>query len=335
MTIMQTSPYTKQMLEPLQTYFDDPEVFEIRINKFGQVVADTIGGRIYHNAPEVDRGYVEGLTDHLLHLNDLDRRPVNNVKFPDGTRGVICIPPSVVEGTTLCAFRKHLMVTKSLATLNQEGRFKGFKHRTAADRFVLDPVEEELLRLIKADDLEAFLSLAVRSKRNIAVAGSTGSGKTTLTRSLLDEVPLSERVLLMQDVPEIFDGKQHEIGYMLYGEEDENRLSPQACLKTAMRLSPDRIFLTELRDDAAWDYLSSANTGHPGGIFSTHSDDAPSTFERIALLVKASEIGRTLDYEVIMRTVQATLDVVIYMKDRQVTEVMYDPMAKRKVKYAA
>lgn len=335
MTIMETSAYTKQMLVPLQPFFDNPDVFEVRINKFGQVVTDTFAGRVYHDAPEVDRGYVESLTDHLVHLNDLDRRPVNNVKFPDGTRGVICIPPCVVEDTTLCAFRKHLAVTKPLKTLNAEGRFKGFKHRTASDRFVLDPVEEELLRLLKVDDLEGFLALAVRSKRNIAVAGSTNSGKTSLTRSLLAEIPLNERLLLMQDTPEIFDCKQHEVGYMLYGEEDENRLSPQACLKTAMRLTPDRIILTELRDDAAWHYLASANTGHPGGIFSTHSEDADSTIERVALLVKASEIGRLLDYDVIMRTVQATLDVVIYMKDLRITEVMYDPMAKRKVKYGA
>ncbi|MFM0514902.1 ATPase, T2SS/T4P/T4SS family [Paraburkholderia sp. RL17-373-BIF-A] len=96
-----------------------------------------------------------------------------------------------------------------------------------------------------------------------------------------------------------------------------------------MRLSPDRIFLTELRDDAAWDYIKSANTGHPGGIFSTHSNSAAETPSRIADLVKSSEVGRMLDYEMILRTIHATLDLIIYMKDWDVVELLYDPLFKK------
>ena len=106
-------------------------------------------------------------------------------------------------------------------------------------------------------------------------------------------------------------------------------MSARECLKLCMRLSPDRIFLTELRDDAAWDYLAGANTGHPGGIFSTHADSAASTPARIATLVKASEIGRALDYDVIMKTINTTLDVVVYMEKREVLEILYDPMFKK------
>jgi type IV secretion system protein VirB11 len=97
-----------------------------------------------------------------------------------------------------------------------------------------------------------------------------------------------------------------------------------------MRLSPDRIFLTELRDDAAWDYLTGANTGHPGGIFSTHADNAATTFARIATLVKASDVGRTVDYDVILKTVITTVDIVIYMADREVKEIYYDPLYRRR-----
>ncbi|SAL77131.1 type II secretion system protein E [Caballeronia telluris] len=97
-----------------------------------------------------------------------------------------------------------------------------------------------------------------------------------------------------------------------------------------MRLSPDRIFLTELRDDAASDYLTGANTGHLGGIFSTHANNAAMTFARNATLVKASEIGRTMDYDVILKTVITTVDVVIYMPDREVNEIYYDPAYQRR-----
>ncbi|CAB3775056.1 ATPase, T2SS/T4P/T4SS family [Paraburkholderia humisilvae] len=97
-----------------------------------------------------------------------------------------------------------------------------------------------------------------------------------------------------------------------------------------MHLSPDRIFLTELRDDAAWDYIKSANAGHPGGIFSTHSSSAAETPGRIADLVKSSEVGRMLDYDMILRTIHATIDVIVYMKDWDVVELLYDSLFKKK-----
>ena len=105
---------------------------------------------------------------------------------------------------------------------------------------------------------------------------------------------------------------------------------PAVSLKACMRLSPDRIAMTELRDDAAWDYINSLNTGHPGGITSTHADDAKSTFSRIALLIKQTGVGQTLDYDVIMKTLYTTIDVVVYMEHRQIVEVLYDPAFKKR-----
>jgi type IV secretion system protein VirB11 len=67
-----------------------------------------------------------------------------------------------------------------------------------------------------------------------------------------------------------------------------------------------------------------------GGIFSTHADNAVTTFSRIADLVKGSEVGRTMDYSVILKAVQVTV-VVIHMADREVTEIYYDPLYRRKL----
>jgi len=313
---------------PLRQYLDDPEVFEIRVNKFGQVVCDTPKGRVLHADPRITYDYLWALNDHLLSLNGLGRTPISYVKLPDGSRGTFCWPPATVEGTMLMSIRKHLPVSKSLAQLAQEGRFAKVRHRKQSEQFTLEPLEEELLELLEKGDVEGFLTQAVKTKRNIAVAGPTGSGKTTLTRSLMGAVPTIERVLLMEDTHEIDDNRLDEVGYLMYGEGD-GRMSARECLKLCMRLSPDRIFLTELRDDAAWDYLAGANTGHPGGIFSTHADSAASTPARIATLVKASEIGRALDYDVIMKTINTTLDVVVYMEKREVLEILYDPMFKK------
>lgn len=319
-----------QTLAPLLQYLNDPNVFEVRVNKFGQVVTARSNGRDLHDEPAITPAYVNNLTNTLLSYNGLGPSPIMDVKLPNGSRGVIVRPPAVLEGTVLICIRKHLQVSKSISELDKEGRFKNAKRRTMVDMLKLDPVEEMLLDLLDKHDVEEFFRQAVLHRRNICVAGKTGSGKSTLTRSLLAEVPPTERILMMEDVHEVEADNQYEVGYMMYGAQ-EGRISAKQCLKAAMRLSPDRIFLTELRDDAAWDYLTGANTGHPGGIFSTHADNAVTTFSRIADLVKGSEVGRTMDYSVILKAVQATVDVVIHMADREVTEIYYDPVYRRKM----
>jgi len=316
-------------LSALRGYLADPDVFEVRINKYRQVVCDTVKGRIFHDDPAITEQYVASLLGHLLHINQLDLGPINNVQLPDGSRCIFCLPPAVIEGTTLVCIRKHLPVSKSLEELRDEGRFEGVVHKKLADQFELKPFEKQLLKYLDEGDIVSFNRLAVMNHLNIAVAGATGSGKTTYTRTLLREVPPEERVILLEDVHEVDVTHLDEVGYMLYGDQ-AGRLSARAALKACMRLSPDRIFMTELRDEAAWDYLSMSNTGHPGGIFSTHADSATSTPLRVATLVKESKSGAHLDWEVIMKTVTSAIDVVIFMEKRQVKEILYDPIGKRR-----
>jgi type IV secretion system protein VirB11 len=63
--------------------------------------------------------------------------------------------------------------------------------RRASDS--LDAIEQELLSLLAAHDYEAFMGLAVRSKKNIVVSGATGSGKTTFTKALIREIPREDQ----------------------------------------------------------------------------------------------------------------------------------------------
>ena len=162
-------------------------------------------------------------------------------------------------------------------------------------------------------------------KRNIVIAGKTGSGKTTLARSICEEVPATERIVTIEDVHELALPNHPNRIHLMYGE-GEGRVSADTCLAACMRLSPDRIFLAELRGSEAWEYVMSLNTGHPGSVTTTHANSAIQAFERIASLIKNSDVGRGLDVSEIRRVLHRTLDVVLFMVDRKVTEIFYDPI---------
>ena len=316
------------MLGPLAPFMNDPDVWEVRINKYKQVVCETNSGRVYHDCADITPVYLERLTGALCNRNKKEKvQPVNDVLLPDGSRGIICLPPATLDGTVAVAFRKHLPVEKSLEDLHREGRFAGWQRKS---RIVpeLAAWEHELLGFLDNNDLVSFFRHAVRRKLNIVVAGATGSGKSTFTRSLLREVPIEERIVIAEDVHEVGSDIHHEMVYLLYGTTGD-RLSASECLKACMRLSPDRIMMTELRDEAALDYINSLNTGHPGGITSTHADSADTTLSRIAQLIKETEVGRTMDYAQIMKKLNCTIDVVVHMERRQIKEVLYEPLFKK------
>lgn len=333
MTLISRDTNALSMLSPLSEYLNDSDVTELRVNKMGQVVTDTRSqGRVFHDRPDVEMQYLKELTNALLNYNGLPTRPVNNLLLPDGSRGIIVREPAVHEGLLL-AFRKHLPVTKTLAQLENEGRFKQTQTIRRDNVGELLPFEKAMLEAHSKGDIVTFLSLAVRNHQNIAISGSTNSGKSTLTRSLITEVPRNERLIVMEDVHEVNSEFQDEVCYLQYGDDDDTsgRISPSECLKACMRLTPDRIIMTELRDTAAWDYLSGANTGHPGGIFSTHANSAEEVPERVMDLVTTSPVGRLLDEKMVLKKVNRTLDVIIHMENWNITEILYDPMFKRKL----
>lgn len=160
------------------------------------------------------------------------------------------------------------------------------------------------------------------------IAGKTGSGKTTFARSLIEKVPVEERLITIEDVHELFLPNHPNRVHMLYGA-GSGRVSADECLASCMRQSPDRIFLAELRGDEAWEYVNSLNTGHPGSITTTHANNALQTFERIATLIKKSPVGRQLDLDMVRRVLDSTVDVVAFFHERRLVEIYYDPIHAR------
>jgi type IV secretion system protein VirB11 len=330
-----------QLIRPLRPWLDDPAVMEIRVRP-GEVVVHGFGKRTFHDVPDLTFAYLRSLGTALVSYAGLGMGSVNYLTLPWGQRGTVLMPPAVADETIMIVIRKHSAVVKTLAELDAEGAFAecrdvSFNLPTSADAAAagertdfgrLEPFEVELLDLKREGRWCDFLRRAVELKRNIVIAGKTGSGKTTLCRSLIEAVPADEHIATIEDVHELALPNHREVTHLFYGE-GAGRISALACIAACMRITPERIFLAELRGPEAWEYTNSLNTDHGGGITTTHANGAIEAFDRIATLIKNSDVGRTLEMAAIKHVLYTTVDVVLFMRDRKVLQAFYDPIFKR------
>ena len=328
-----------QLLKPLNKFLAMREVTELTINKPTEVWTKSPIGWTQHAAPELTMNYLTALATAMIVYNNLQPAPIVSVTLPNGERGQIVMPPACIAGTLSMAIRKHSMIVKTLEELDDAGMFANFidvsphklteqqltEYAFQQDLTKLQELEIELLKLKEQKLIKQFLGQAVLNKRNIMIAGKTGSGKTTFARSLIKKVPVNERLITIEDVHELYLDDHPNKVHMLYGSNDA-RVSASDCLESCMRQSPDRIFLAELRGDEAWEYLNSLNTGHPGSITTIHANSALQTFERLATLIKKTQVGLQIDLPTIKSVLYSTIDIVLFVQDFQLTELFYDPI---------
>src|SRR6185437_1513250 len=167
---------------------------------------------------------------------------------------------------------------------------RGIFSRARRSSGALDETEQELLRLLAGEQYEAFMRLAVKSRKNILVSGPTGSGKTTWTKALIREIASEERLITIEDAEELVLDRHPNHVRLFYSKDDQGlaRVTPKQLLESCLRMKPDRILLAELRAEEAFDYLRNVNSGHPGSITSIHAASAELAFEQLVLLVKES-----------------------------------------------
>lgn len=322
-------------LRALRPLLERRGVTDICINRPGEAFLDTPKGWEREPLPFATYAWCRRLA--ALVANSTRQRiaedaPILSASLPSGERIQIVLPPATTQGSIAITIRRPSDEAWSLAELTRRGIFEGT--REASD--TLDPTETELLRLLKRRELEAFMRLAVTSRRNIVVSGPTGSGKTTYTKALIREIPDDERLITIEDARELVLDRHPNHVRLYYSKDDQglSHVSPKQLLESCLRMKPDRILLAELRAEEAFDYLRNVNSGHPGSITSVHAASAALAFEQLVLLVKQSRAGAELARADIKSLLYLLVDVVIQFgvdgRRRYVKEVFYDPARKRR-----
>jgi P-type conjugative transfer ATPase TrbB len=130
---------------------------------------------------------------------------------------------------------------------------------------------------------------AIAKRRNIVIAGGTGSGKTTLVNALIHEMVTlgdqAERFVIIEDTLELQCAARNALQLHTADAADMTRL-----VRATMRLRPDRIIIGEVRGKEALALLKAWNTGHPGGITTLHANSASAALLRLLSLVEEAGV---------------------------------------------
>ncbi|NTE68285.1 P-type DNA transfer ATPase VirB11 [Agrobacterium tumefaciens] len=310
----QDSAVVSELLKQFSTYLQDASLYEVIVNRPGQVLTEGPGGWRTYDTPELTFEKLMRLARAVAsfsHQSIDETHPILSATLPGDERIQIVIPPATLKDTVSITIRKPLSVDFSLDDL--EG--KGFFEKTRASSDASSSQNENLSEIYRAGRFKDFLRLAVITKKNIIISGATGSAKTTLSKALIKHIPEHERIISIEDTAELVIPQPNHVRlFYSKGAQGLSTAGPKELLEACLRMRPDRILLQELRDGTAFYYVRNVNSGHPGSITTVHADSAKLAFQQLTLLVKESEGGRNLEREDIDQLLRASIDVIVQCK---------------------
>lgn len=135
-------------------------------------------------------------------------------------------------------------------------------------------------------EVAQVLVAAVRARKNILVSGGTGAGKTTLLAALIQHVDAQQRVIIVEDTPELMPTHSNLVSLTTRRENADGRgeINMQQLVKQCLRMRPDRIIVGEVRGAEIADLLVALNTGHAGSAGTIHANSSQAVPGRIMAL---------------------------------------------------
>lgn len=311
--------YLSAYLEPFAPFLARPDVSEIMVNRPGELWLEVAGRDHMERVemPAIDERLLKRLAEQVARVTcqGVNReQPLLAATLADGARVQIVGPPAT-RGSWALAIRRHRLVDVPLTAWQPQGELGS------------DPAASEPDR---GSDPLGWLVAQVRARRTILIAGGTSSGKTTFLNALLREVDENERIILVEDTPEIRVTAPNALGLVaVRGEMGEARVTTDDLLQASLRLRPDRIVLGELRGKEAITFLRAINTGHPGSFSTIHANSCAGALDQLALMVLQAGLG--LSREDIISYARSVIDVVVQLGRRSGARHIVDIQTSREL----
>jgi len=255
-------------LRPIGPFLRDESVTEIMVNRHDQIYVERAGKLFKTDAAFVSEdallSAIHNVAQWVGRRIDSDQ-PILDARLPNGSRVHAILPPGSRGGTCL-TIRKFKLGGMSLDDLISYGS--------------LSPEGRE------------FLELCVLLRKNVIVAGGTGTGKTSMLNALSAAIPESERIVVIEDTSELKLNQEHCIYLEVQRPDAQGRgeLSIRQLFAASLRMRPDRILVGEVRGGEALDMIQSMLSGHAGSLSTVHASSPRDALLRLETLSLMSDV---------------------------------------------
>jgi pilus assembly protein CpaF len=258
----------RYFLEPIAELLDDESVTEIMINGPDKIYAERRGRLEFTGLEFPSEDALLSAVHNIAQWvgrEITDEHPVLDARLPNGSRVHVIIPPSARTGTYV-TIRKF---SREALTLEDLIRFGSL-----------------------SEAAREFMEICIRLRKNILIAGGTGTGKTVLLGALSRAIPEEERIVVIEDTSELRLIQTH----CLYLEARHADASGRGALDVrqlfinSLRMRPDRIIVGEVRSGEALDLIQSMISGHAGSMSTIHADNAHDALIRLETLSMMSDV---------------------------------------------
>lgn len=271
-------------IQGLLVLLNDSDINEIMWNGYNKAFLEWNGTMSSFISPFKSAGEFEDLLKDLAQVKNTVSS--GGLSFDgilaDGSRFHVTLPPLSPNEPTLTVrkFSKHLkQLTDLIAT--------GFMSKKLA----------------------MFLSACVKAKLNILISGATGAGKTTLLNVLSSLADPRERIITIEDIPELRLKQTNWVRLLAV----KDRMSVRDCVVGSLRMRPDRLIVGECRSSEALEMLQALNTGHEGGMTTIHANSSEDALTRLESLV-LFHAGADIPIRPLRRQIVDALDVIVQVK---------------------
>jgi len=290
-------------LRELVPFLNDPALTDIFCSAEGTISVKRFG------QPICDTGVTFTMSDRLQLLNQIAKYMEQNIDF---------FRYPVLEATIPVPEWKNARITGIFPPWVSG---PSFTIRKPPEKIYMleDYVRNGQLSEKRYETIVNYL----RDKKNIIIAGSTGSGKTTLSNALIQkkgELFPNDRYFIVQDVSELQCNTKY--AEMIIIRSDQ----AISAVTLSLRYTPNCIIFGEVRKGSVMaELLDAWNTGHPGGLTTIHANSAELTTTRIKKLLLDHYPG-----EASLPDLHEYIDLIIYIKQDKKTGVIINDVMEMK-----
>jgi pilus assembly protein CpaF len=277
---------------PLSAFMRDDLVTDVMVNGPDEVWIDRAGELVRTDLSFEDASELESLIARLFSSAGARvdvSRPVADACMPDGARLHAVLPPIAPAGPLLSI-----------------RRFPGVRFTFA------DLLGAEMMSGAQGE----LLAEAITARRTLVISGGTGSGKTTLLNALLSCIPSGERVVIVEEIPELRPSASNCVSLVTRPPNVEERggVDLHSLVRAALRMRPDRIVVGEVRGPEALAALGAMATGHEGSMLTLHARSAVEAVDRLVTLALGARFAPS--EESLRRHAARAIDLVVHLERR-------------------